>query len=230
MTSSKPYLLTQLRNDFEVAQGLGSPLLQCQGMLVFNNISGTATTLDQFSGGRLLIQSAPRPMVSNFDPAEAAYAGGFVGVVPSIPNTKFSGSLTMIETEKGSIQALAEFIVANGGAVDATYYDGRLGYFHKAYNMLNMAIRFESSEFSADSKSNIMTVTCPVDYNYFGLYADIGEDQTVQAGQQGNESGWHKEVKNVVNTLRTARNSISGVKAAIGDVKGLMSDAKSLFG
>ena len=122
MNSTKPYLLAQLREDFEIAQGLGSPLLQCQGMFVLEQMSGTGESLEQFSGGRLLIQSAPRPIVSNFDPAEAHYAGGFVGVVPSIPNTKFTGSMTMIETETGAIQALAEYIVNRGGAVDCTYY------------------------------------------------------------------------------------------------------------
>ena len=40
MNSSKPYLLAQLRNDFEIAQSLGSPLLQCQGMLVIDRMSG----------------------------------------------------------------------------------------------------------------------------------------------------------------------------------------------
>ena len=40
MNSSKPYLLAQLRNDSEIAQSLGSPLLQCQGMLVIDRMSG----------------------------------------------------------------------------------------------------------------------------------------------------------------------------------------------
>lgn len=224
MNSSKPYLLAQLRNDFEIAQSLGSPLLQCQGMLVFEKMSGASgKSLSQFEGGRLLIQSAPRPVVSNFDPAEAHYAGGFVGVVPSIPNTKYTSSITMLETETGAIQALAEFIVNNGGAIDCTYYDGRLDMFHRAYSMLNMAIRFESSEYTADSKSNVMTVTCPVDYNYFGVYADIGENQTIQAGSAGETSGWHKEVKGVLDTVRAARSTI-------GQLGGLARNVGSLFG
>ena len=221
MNSTKPTLLSQLRNDFELAKSLGAPLLQCQGMLVFNNMSISGVSLEQFSGGRLLIQSAPRPIVSNFDPAEAQYAGGFVGVVPSIPNTKFTGSLTMIETETGAVQALAEFIVGNGGALDATYYDGRLGYFHRAYQMLNMAVRFEAAEYNADSKSNVMTVTCPVDYNYFGLYADIGDNQTLQVGGTGKTSKWHQDVKNVLDTVRMATQTVGAVKELAGAVGGL---------
>lgn len=230
MNSSKPYLLAQLRNDFEIAQSLGSPLLQCQGMLVIDRMSGDSdlsskanVALQKMSGGRLLIQSAPRPIVSNFDPAEAHYAGGFVGVVPSIPNTKFTGSITMLETETGAVQELAELIVNNGGAIDCKYYDGRLDMFHRVYTMLNMAIRFESAEYTADSKSSVMTVTCPVDYNYFGVYADIGENQTIQAGSTGETSGWHKEVKNVLDTVRAARSTA-------GQLGGLARNVGSLFG
>ncbi|HQZ59517.1 MAG TPA: hypothetical protein PLQ39_07490 [Acinetobacter sp.] len=224
MISNKPVLLEQLRSDFEVAKSLGSPLLQCSGMIVIDKISGAnGADMSQFLGSRLLIQSAPRPMVSSLDPAEVHYAGGFIGNRPSIPNTRYTGSITMIETEEGSVQALAEFIANNGGAIDYTYYDGRLGYFHRAYQVLNAAIRFESSEFNADSKSNIMTVTCPVDYNYFGLYADIGENGTVLQGgrSSANDSNWHKAVKKAVSDTKTALNAISGIAGGVAALGGL---------
>ena len=114
MRQVNPVLMNQLMADHAIAKQLGSPLLQCQGMLVPRD--------PVFQATRLLIQSCPRPMVTNNDPAEIAYAGGLDSFVPGVPKTKYEGSISVIETENGQAALFAEYILANGGNIPCDYY------------------------------------------------------------------------------------------------------------
>lgn len=198
MRQVNPVMLNQLKADSIAIQQLGSPLLACQGMLVPRG-------LEDF---RFLVLGCPRPIVSNNDPADVMYAGGYDGLVPGPAKTKYTGSLQLLVTEAGHDQMLAEYIVANGGSIDCDYYDGRIDSFTRAYELLNCAIRFESGEFASDSKSQTMMVSCPIDYNYFGSFANIGGNGSIIAGQRKIDGmqGLLDRVQGVINTAQAVTN------------------------
>lgn len=216
-------IMNRLKADYEAINQGSAPILASQGMLVPRG----------FDDVRFLIKGASRPIVSNGDPAEVQYAGGFTGIVAGVPNTKYSGTLQIIATEDGREQMFAEWMVANGGLVDCDYYDGRVDSFTRVYELLNCAIRFEQAEFDSESRSQVMTISCPYDYNYFGNFAAIGSNNTVQAGQRGiaGASALVERVQSVISqrdSLMTGGGiggSIgSGIGAAVGRAIG------SLFG
>lgn len=206
-------LLQQLKNDAIAIASMGSPLLQCNGMFVPRGLEDY----------RFLIMSGPRPIATNADSAEANFAGGYTMVVPGFPQTKFTGTFQMLETEEGHIQYLSEYVVANGGKIDIDFYDGRVNSYTRAYEMFNCAIKFESAEYSSDAKSNVMTVSCPVDYNYFGQFAAVGTNGTVFPGQRDlpGVSGLINRVQGVINAAQVATNAARGIQQAANAIGSL---------
>lgn len=213
MRQTNPTLLSQLRQDYESIKQIGSPLLSSQGMLVPND--------SIIENMRFHIKGSMRPIVSNGDPAEVQYAGGFTGIVASTPNTKYTGTIQIIATEGAIEQDFAEYVVNTlGGIIDsATYYDGRADSFTRAYELYNLAIRFDSPEFDADSRSQVMTISCPCEYNYFGIYADIGTNGTVQLGKTANAAtSFASNVQNTIRTAQSALTSVSQIAGAVGSL------------
>lgn len=213
MRQVNPVLLNQLRADSLALKQLGSPLLACQGMLVPRGMEDY----------RFLIKSCPRPIVSNEDPAEVQYPGGYTGIVAGVPKTHYTGNLQMLVTEAGHDQFFADWIVANGGIIDCDYYDGRVDSFTRAYFLENCAIRFEMAEFDSDSRSQNMTVSCPIDFNFFGNFANIGSNGTVLPGLRQIEGTQEliNRVQNVINTARSVTTSLqSSVTRQLGSLFG----------
>lgn len=213
MRQVNPVLLNQLRADYLAIKQLGSPLLACQGMLVPRGMKDY----------RFLIKSCPRPIVSNEDPVEVQFPGGFTGIVPGVPKTHYTGNLQMLVTEAGHDQIFADYIVANGGMIDCDYYDGHVDSFTRAYFLENCAIRFEMAEFDSDSRSQNMTVSCPIDFNFFGNFANIGSNGTILPGLRQIEGTQEliSRVQTVIDTALSARTSLqSSVTRQLGSLFG----------
>lgn len=204
MRQVNPILLNQLRADYLAIKQLGSPLLACQGMLVPRGMEDY----------RLLIKSCPRPIVSNEDPAEVQFPGGFTGIVPGVPKTHYTGNLQMLVTEAGHDQIFADYIVANGGMIDCDYYDGRVDSFTRAYFLENCAIRFEMAEYDSDSRSQNMTVSCPIDFNFFGNFANIGSNGTVLPGLRQIE-GTQELISRVQTVIDTALSATTTLRSSV---------------
>lgn len=204
MRQVNPILLNQLRADYLAIKQLGSPLLACQGMLVPRGMEDY----------RLLIKSCPRPIVSNEDPAEVQFPGGFTGIVPGVPKTHYTGNLQMLVTEAGHDQIFADYIVANGGMIDCDYYDGRVDSFTRAYFLENCAIRFEMAEYDSDSRSQNMTVSCPIDFNFFGNFANIGSNGTVLPGLRQIE-GTQELISRVQTVIDTALSATTNLRSSV---------------
>lgn len=204
MRQVNPILLNQLRADYLAIKQLGSPLLACQGMLVPRGMEDY----------RLLIKSCPRPIVSNEDPAEVQFPGGFTGIVPGVPKTRYTGNLQMLVTEAGHDQIFADYIVANGGMIDCDYYDGRVDSFTRAYFLENCAIRFEMAEYDSDSRSQNMTVSCPIDFNFFGNFANIGSNGTVLPGLRQIE-GTQELISRVQTVIDTALSATTTLRSSV---------------
>ena len=71
-----------------------------------------------------------------------------------------------------------------------------------------------------------MTVSCPIDFNYFGNFADIGTNGTVMPGhrQIAGIDGLVSRVQKVINTAQAATNvarGIGGVARQIGKLGSL---------
>lgn len=204
------YLLNQLQADAEALQQVGSPLLQCQGMLVPRGMEEV----------RFLIKSCTRPNVSNEDPALTQMAGGTTIITAGIVKTAYTGSLTMIVTEAGHDQLLSEYVAASGGLIDCDYYDGRVDSFTRSYELKNCAIRFEAAEYDTDSRSQAMTVTCPFDYNFYGSFASIGGNGTVQAGKK-DINGVADLISRVQNVIGVAQSATNTARAALGTAQAI---------
>ena len=204
MRQVNPILLNQLRADYLAIKQLGSPLLACQGMMVPRG-------MEEY---RFLIKSCPRPIVSNEDPAEVQFPGGFTGIVPGVPKTHYTGNLQMLVTEAGHDQIFADYIVANSGMIDCDYYDGRVDSFTRAYFLENCAIRFEMAEFDSDSRSQNMTVSCPIDFNFFGNFANIGSNGTVLPGLRQIE-GTQELINRVQTVIDTALSATTTLRSSV---------------
>lgn len=158
MRQQNPILMSELRGDFQAAKQLGTPMLACQGMLVPRGAPEM----------RLLFQSFPRPIVTNNDIGDVAYAGGLQSHVAGTPKTSYQGSITMLETETGIIGQFAELILANGGIMDCDYYDGRPERFTKVFELLDCAFTFEPADMQSDGRSQVVTVSGSIQYMFFG--------------------------------------------------------------
>ena len=216
MRQLNPVLMNQLKADHLAAKQLGSPLLQCQGMLVPRD--------PVFQATRLLIQSCPRPMVTNNDPAEIAYAGGLDSFVPGVPKTKYEGSITVIETEKGQAALFAEYILANGGNIPCDYYDGRPGYYTRVYALDDCAIRLEPTDTTADGRSQITLASGSITYMYFGLFAKVGASGSALPGDRGLSGieGFIDRVQGVLNVAQTGVNALGAVAQFGRGLQGLL--------
>ncbi|MDM1021586.1 hypothetical protein QSV37_14920 [Acinetobacter sp. VNK23] len=215
MRQVNPILLSQMKNDSLAIQQLGSPILACQGMFVPRGLEDY----------RFLIKSCPRPIITNDDPVQVQYPGGHTGIVAGPPKDWYTGTLQLLETEAGHGQLFADYVVANGGMIDCDYYDGHVASFTRAYELENCAIRFEMAEFDTESRSQVMIISCPIDFNFYGNFASIGGNGTVLPGQRGvaGVEGLINRVQSVVSAAQSATNlarSATNVARQIGSLFG----------
>lgn len=207
--------LDQLRADRDALRQLGSPILASQGMLVPRGMEHM----------RLFIKSCPKPIVSNDDPAQTFYAGGFVGITAGVPKTAYEGSVTIIETELGHVANFAEFIIASGGLIDCDFYDGRMDSFTQVYELSDCAFRFEPGEIDSESRSQSMTISAQLTYNFFGIHAGVGTNNTAIAGKKNLQGAEDlvSRVQDVLNIAQQANNvasSVVNVSSGIGRLFG----------
>ena len=202
----------QLAQDYnDLMGGHGGLLLQSEGMLVLEGLEDL----------RLLITGCPRPILSFDEPAVTKIGGGAEIITPSMPKTSYEGQITFIETEQGAISQLAEYIAnVNGGMVNADYYDGRVDNFTNVYHLQNLALRFDPSDFDTDSRSEVVKITAPATYNFFGTNATIGTNFTAQAGKKGGSgvAGLVNRVNNAMSKVRKVANGVSGIANGVGAV------------
>ena len=149
---------------------------------------------------RLLFQSFPRPIVTNNDIGDVAYAGGLQSHVPGTPKTSYQGSITLLETETGMAGQFAELILANGGVMDCDYYDGRPDRFTKVFELLDCAFTFESADMQSDGRSQVVTISGSIQYMFFGDAIAIGG---------GNSLPGQRLINGANNLLNRARQVLS---------------------
>lgn len=207
------HTLQDYKSDYETAKALGTAMLVCNAMLVPEIAPNVA----------LLLKTYPRPIVTNNEAAEVAYAGGLAAHVPGTPKTSFQGAVTMIETETGQIADLAELLINNGGTTNCILYDGRMNRWTKAHELIDCAFTFEPGDIDSESRNTILTISASMNYMYFGQNAALG---TVSAGVYG---GTQVPVNGaagaVSSTLSKAQNILNVVKAG----NSLINAAKSIF-
>lgn len=208
-------LLSQLKADAIAVKQIGAPLLACQGMFVPRDMPDM----------RFLVKSCPRPTVTHGDPVLVEMAGGHTAVIPGPVKDAFTGTLQILETEAGHTQMFAELVHANHGSIDCDYYDGRVDSFTRVFEFSNCAIRFDIAEFDTDSKSQAMIISCPIDFNWYGNFAAIGTNGSIQLGKRHVEGadGLLSRVQSVINTANAAinltnqgANLVRGVGALFG--------------
>lgn len=197
--------MQEYRQDYEAAKGLGAAMLACNGMLVPQNAPHLA----------LLCKSFPRPIVTNTDSADVAYAGGLAGHVAGVPKTSYEGSLQLIETEKGIISDWAQLLVDSGGTTNCIYYDGRVNRWTKAFELIDCAITLEAPDMDAESRSQIVMVTTQMRYMYFGQNAAMGNvSATSFGGTMVNMGGSDllTKAQNILNVAVGGKNLATAIK------------------
>lgn len=200
MRSNINVTYNDLRQDYYNAKALGAAKLACMGMLV----PRVAPEM------RLLITAMPKPIVTNNDVADTAYAGGLQSHQAGIPKTSYQGSVTFLETETGKVGEFAELIVANSGICDCDFYDGRYNRFVRVHELLDVAFTFEPGDIQADSRSQVLNVTGSIQYMYFGLNAGIGGGTSSNSAQQA--------IDGVGDLLNRAQQIINVGQQAVGVV------------
>lgn len=164
MRHNNPFLMSDMRKDYETQKDLGSALLACHLMIV-------PVIMPE---ARLLFQTFPVPYVTNTDSTEVAGAGGLQWSVPGVPRTAFNGSCQLIETGKCKAREFTELVMSSGGVSDCIVYHGRPDRYILQSELLDCAFTFEPGEASADGRGQVMMISGTLDYMYFGDTAQIG--------------------------------------------------------
>lgn len=150
--------------DGQMAQELGSAMLQCNGMLVPNGVPEIALLIPNFS----------RPVVTHNDSADYNLAGGGQFHVPGAPKNRYEGPIQVLETDSGQASKFAELVMASGGQLDCTMYDGRADRFVTAHEISNVTFTFEPIDIDGEGVSTIQRVQGQIKYNYYGMMANLG--------------------------------------------------------
>lgn len=205
--------LQEYKSDYATAKELGAAMLACNAMLVPEIAPNIA----------LLLKTYPRPIVTNNEAAEVAYAGGLAAHVPGVPKTAFQGAITMIETETGQIADFAELLISNGGTTDCILYDGRMNRWTKAHELIDCAFTFEPGDIDSESRNTILTISSSINYMYFGQNAALGSvSSAVYGGKQVGVNGGSNAISQ---TLSKAQNILNVISAG----NSLMNAAKGIF-
>lgn len=202
--------LPEYRDDYETAKQLGAAMLACNAMLVPEIAPNIA----------LLLKSYPRPIVTNNEAAEVAYAGGLAGHVAGVPKTSFQGAVTAIETETGQIADFAELLMSNGGTTNCILYDGRMNRWTKAHELIDCAFTFEPGDIDSESRTTILTISANMTYMYFGQNAALGSvsggkfggAQVPVLGSAGGISGTLNKAQNILNIVKAGNSLFSAAK------------------
>ncbi|NUF43094.1 hypothetical protein [Acinetobacter pittii] len=205
--------LQEYKSDYETAKQLGTAMLACNAMLVPEIAPNIA----------LLFKTYPRPIVTNNEGADIAFAGGLQGHVAGVPKTSFEGSVTMIETETGQAADFAELLITRGGMTNCILYDGRINRWTKAHELIDCAFTFEPAELDSESRSSILTISANMKYMYFGQNAKVGTASNATFG--GTQVPVHGGSGGASSFLNKAQNLLNVVTAG----NSLFSAAKSIF-
>lgn len=197
------------RSDYEAVKQLGAPMLACQAMLVPEAAPNIA----------LLFKTYPRPIMTNNESADIAFAGGLQGHVAGVPKTSFEGAVTMIETETGQIADFAELLIAQGGTTNCILYDGRVDRWTKAHELIDCAFTFEPGEVDSESRSTNLTISGNMKYMYFGQNAALGTvNNSVYGGTQVGVNGANgsteflNKAQNILNVVKAGNTVLQAVR------------------
>lgn len=205
--------LQEYKSDYETAKQLGAAMLACNAMLVPEIAPNIA----------LLFKTYPRPIVTNNEGADVAYAGGLQGHVPGVPKTSYEGAVTMIETETGQAADFAELLLLQGGTTNCILYDGRINRWTKAHELIDCAFTFEPGDLDSESRSSILTISANMKYMYFGQNAKMGTTSNatyggkqvpVYGGSGGGVSQFLGKAQTLLNVV-TAGNSLFNAAKSI---------------
>jgi hypothetical protein len=180
--------------DGLAAQSLGSAMLQCNGMLVPDGMPEIA----------LLISNYSRPVITNNESADYNLAGGGQFHVAGAPKNRYEGQIQIIETDLGQGSAFAELIMASGGSVNATMFDGRAGRYTTAHEITNCTFTFEPLDIDSEGVSAIQRIQGSIKYNYYGRLANLGSGNALS----GQIKGSGDAVQSVLNKAQKLLNAV----------------------
>lgn len=198
--------LTDYTGDAIAAQSLGAAMLQCNGMIVPENMPSIA----------LLISNFTRPVITNNESADYNLAGGGQFHVPGAPKNRYEGQWQVIETDFGQATAFAELLMAQGGQTNCMVYDGRQGRYMHAHALTNVSITFEGIDIDSEGVSTIQRVQASVKFNYYGLSAGLGGVNAVGqiAGAGAGIANTLLKAQQYLNIINSGNTLINAMKSA----------------
>lgn len=197
--------LQDYTGDAISAQSLGAAMLQCNGMIVPENMPNIA----------LLITNFNRPVITNNEAADYNLAGGGQFHVSGAPKIRYEGQWQLIETDFGQATAFAELLMAQGGQTNCIVYDGRKGRYMQAHALTNVAITFEPIDIDSEGVSTIQRVQASVKYNYYGSTAGLGTANAVGkiAGAGAGVASVLGKAQQILNTVSAGNTLINAMKS-----------------
>ena len=198
--------LQEYTGDASTAQSLGAAMLQCNGMIVPNEFPHIA----------LLIANFQRPVVTHNEAADYNVAGGAQFHVSGAPKNRYESQWQMIETDSLQVTKFAEALMAQGGMVDCTVYDGRQGRYLMAHELKDCAITFEPIDYEGEGVSSIVRVSAQVKYNYYGTNAALGSSNSV-----GKISGVLDSAQSTLNKANSVLNAVYAGNSLLNSMKNI---------
>ena len=197
--------LTDYTGDAIAAQALGAAMLQCNAVIVPENMPSIA----------LLISNFTRPVVTHNEAADYNLAGGGQFHVAGAPKNRYEGQWQIIETDFGQATAFAELIQSQGGQTNCIVYDGRQGRYMNSHSLTNVTITFEGIDIDSEGVSSIQRVSANVKFNYYGLSAGLGNVNAIGqiAGAGAGIAGYMAKAQQILNTVNAGNTLINAMKS-----------------
>ncbi len=129
----------------------------------------------------LLIKQFPDPVLTSQGEIEVSTPMGGVMYQPQQLKVAHQGSIALTETMKGHISDLNKSINLDGGIFSAWIYEGTPQTYLRRKKILNAFFQLDDADRNWEDRSQILTFTGTVFFNYFGE-EEAGNSKDYRAG------------------------------------------------
>jgi hypothetical protein len=146
------------QTNFRLTQALGAKL----------NAGDATFAPVGFDGMYLLVKQFPHPTISGGAEIEVAMAGGGSYWEQQPIETKFTGAITLYETEAGTVKQFAQDVVAAGGYFDVRIYEGTPGRHLRSYLLERCFFKIDPSDRDWENRTQVLMLNGTLYGSFFG--------------------------------------------------------------
>lgn len=132
--------------------------------------AGTFTLVpDGMEAMYLAFKQFPVPFLSpSGEAAEVAVPGGGAMYVPTPPDTRFTGGITMMETSSDVVRNFVKWVIAQGGTFDGTIYDGTIDAHRGGWKIKSSFFKLDNFDADAENRTQLVTPSGTIWFSHFG--------------------------------------------------------------